>query len=383
MFGSEEEIWEFITWSFESLQEGKWPSKDWKGVLYDSSSEEGMKAGTELADGKAFYIWFVKGDLDWLVKGLWLRHYNADELCDFCPATIQAPDPGMKAMNFARGSQWKSRLRTPREWRNSARVLHFLFVKFEYLSIWNVECDDLHIKYQGVWPLVLGSILYVIVYQLLDRSPVENMNWLCAQIIDEYHSCKVKVQLHKVELSSFTDPRAPGADFPCLKGRAAEIKHITLPIRNIWKGLRTTGCVFKDGIDACLESMCEMQEITDATYRDVFLDVHEAAKYRRAVATFLENYSDLAVLADAQRTMDPRHPFLFNTIPKMHWMWHGGYKCQYIHPTRSSCCVDEDYMDFVREIVSHSVSGTPSHNVPGRFIEKVSWSMYFKNKFQV
>ena len=97
---SYQEIWRVLTWSFFWLSVGVWPEVDMYGAPYgDDRPTERDLAGTPLAGGLFAVIYSLKGDLDYFAKCLKLRHYNRNEMCDFCCCTRVGPR-GMLYNNF-------------------------------------------------------------------------------------------------------------------------------------------------------------------------------------------------------------------------------------------------------------------------------------------
>ena len=85
-------IWRVLTWSFFWLSVGVWPEVDMFGDPYgDDRPIERDLAGTPLAGGLFAVIYSLKGDLDYFAKCLKLRHYNRNEMCDFCSGTRVGP----------------------------------------------------------------------------------------------------------------------------------------------------------------------------------------------------------------------------------------------------------------------------------------------------
>ena len=77
------DVWKRLALSFK----GMWPTVDWnKRPWADESPVDKEMAGKELADGLFGVLTCLKGDLDYFAKGLGLRHYNSQAMCDFCPA---------------------------------------------------------------------------------------------------------------------------------------------------------------------------------------------------------------------------------------------------------------------------------------------------------
>ena len=66
-----------------------WNAEPWT----DAHPTEKEMAGKPLADGLFAVLLCLKGDLDYFAKALHLRHYNANEMCDMCPAHRISDDP--------------------------------------------------------------------------------------------------------------------------------------------------------------------------------------------------------------------------------------------------------------------------------------------------
>ena len=83
---------------------------------------------------------------------------------------------------FEDNAGWKSQLFTPAEWRQLERPhLHVLF-ELPYLSMLNIEPDELHILHLGTTMYLVGSVLWCLVYKLMPESPVSNMHKLWGEI---------------------------------------------------------------------------------------------------------------------------------------------------------------------------------------------------------
>eukprot|EP00969_Alexandrium_andersonii_P335789 14841560-Alexandrium_andersonii.AAC.1 len=85
-------IWRIVVWSLTALYEGKWPEKNWDGGPLTNPAHQAL-AGQYLAEGFFGVVVCLKGDLDYYTKNLGLRHYNANLMCDYCPARRDASDP--------------------------------------------------------------------------------------------------------------------------------------------------------------------------------------------------------------------------------------------------------------------------------------------------
>jgi hypothetical protein len=67
-------FWKLMKWSFDALFAGRWPSRNWDGMLYPENSSDGRRAGEPLVGSSPDHyfccIWKIKGDLDFYQKEL-------------------------------------------------------------------------------------------------------------------------------------------------------------------------------------------------------------------------------------------------------------------------------------------------------------------------
>ena len=84
---------------------------------------------------------------------------------------------------------------------------------------------------------------------------------------------------------------------------------------------------------------------------------------------FLKAYTRAGNLADTQGLL------LFSAVPKLHWMWHMAVRSAFLHPRRSACFIDEDFVKHMKQIAARCVSGTKQHLVPTKLLMKYRWGM--------
>ena len=142
---------------------------NWAKGDFETGSSDAMLAGSPLCSStERFFgvVWTIKGDLDWFAKGLGLRHYGSNQPCDFCKVNKKGP-ANMWPTNFAKRAPWKSAMTTFEEWRGALSDRHcVLFKELEYLSMHNIEPDELHIVHLGVSRYLLGSVLWLLTYSV-------------------------------------------------------------------------------------------------------------------------------------------------------------------------------------------------------------------------
>ena len=218
--GTMETLWRVMAWSLNILFSGTFPEKDWQGEAWAPGSSEAILCGTRLCSGEEPFFcvtWSIKGDLDWYAKSLHLRHYHSLEPCDYCECKKGA-NTEMWPTNFQPSAPWKDTMRSGPAWRAASGHVHTLFREITYLSVLNLECDELHILHLGVVQWFLGSVLWLLVFVIKTGYPGQNMGEVWAAILAAYEEFPNTVQMTSMGLSSFTDPKKPHAAFPKLGG---------------------------------------------------------------------------------------------------------------------------------------------------------------------
>ena len=66
---------------------------------------------------------------------------------------------------------------------------------------------------------------------------------------------------------------------------------------------------------------------------------------------------------------------LFSVVPKLHWMWHMGFKAKFLNPRRGATFIDEDFVKHMKKVAGKGVSGTPMHLVPSVVTKKYRWGL--------
>jgi len=97
------------------------------------------------------------------------------------------------------------------------------------------------------------------------------MNNLWQQISDYYSKFAVSTQFSNLTLGSFCNPAKPAADYPRLKGRGAEVKHLAKPLLAIWEKIRRPGNIEDGRIFLALRSLCQIHDVIDEYSKELFL----------------------------------------------------------------------------------------------------------------
>ena len=373
--GTEEAMGKILLWSFQALGDGVWPEKDHNGKAFSEVAPGSMhakQAGLPLADGFFGVVWLIKGDLDYLANSLHLRHYSARMPCELCPCD-NGLDQRHWASNFGPSSVWANSSYSRAQWSAlRAEVPHWLF-RLPHVSNLNIEPDELHLLHLGASMWALGSVLWLIVFRIMDRSVSENVDHLWCRIRASYDKLKPDAQYSNFSLSSFCDPTRPRAHYPKLKGRGAEVKCLVGVMAVVWEDLRDPAEPDHSLISAMLCHLVGIHSVIDEFAQSFFLTREASGKLTQRVADFLSVYTQLAHNADG------RGDLLWNLTIKFHWLWHFGQRCHYLSPRRGACLIDEDFVGKVKKVAAACAAGTKLHFIPAKVLDKMRWGRHFAN----
>ena len=375
---SMDEAWRIISWSFRALFEGKFPSTDHRGRRYTARSDpdDFARAGTLLAEGRCGVIWGIKGDLEYMWKDMYLKHYRRDDFCECCLSSIgTGVPPGMHSYNFAEDAAWRSTLHSNASWRatKTPDSLHRLFREFDFLSSCNLEVDELHTLHLGVVGYTLGSVLWLLVYRILPRGPHENCQYVWSSMCEEYRRLGSDGQLPKLDNNCFTNAKKPREHFPRLKGKAAQLKHAIEVILKVWSKECDLADAMHREVRDLLVHLTDIVKMVDAHSKDVFMSVEHARSLRGSVTSFLQLYTDLGEREDEGLDL------LWNIAPKFHWLEHFADRAFFLSPRRGACWLDESFVGVMKVAAKSCSFGTPLHRVPLALMAKYRWGRFCEN----
>ena len=375
--GTEAEIWKVLLWSLHWLYIGKWPHVDHNFKAWEPKSSQQKIAGTYLADGLRAIIYGIKGDLDFFAKTLGLRHYNANDMCELCPAHRNIEDRNMCYNNFAADAKWKRVLFTYVQWLaiHLGVPPHFVF-QILGVTHYCLEPDELHIIYLGTAQYLLGSVLWLLVFVILSGDCNENMSKVWSIIEQEYRHEHSPAQYSTLSIRQFSDAENPGKHYPKLKGKGAEVKHVVGPILRAWTLLVPDTFEQKAEISAVLETQLAMQSLLHDYSDLMMLPLAVVKQFRSLTDNFSLRYQRLAARADSDGLL------LWSQPTKFHWLWHLAERSQYLNPRRGNCMMDEDFVGHMKDIAAACADGTPLHNVPPKTIAKYMYGFSLLHKLR-
>ncbi len=190
---------------------------------------------------------------------------------------------------------------------------------------------------------------------IITGSPEDILVLVWGHINTEYYKdnpCSDKYQ--NITLSMFTDPARPRKTFPVLKGKAAEVKHLMPAL--LWAWRRSM-----DGRNPQHEQVELLLRCT--VYLDECMDIHRdsdalppGAADNFMQAGFAVN-SCMNSLQTHYASLGVNSEFLFNIVPKNHYLMHICLRAGHLNPRMAACYIGEDMMHQMRRLTAGCVRG--------------------------
>lgn len=222
-----------------NIAAGVWPSHDWKGNCLNDPRAGQPLAGIggvklilcvghscqllchwPLGGGYFACLWQIQCDLAWHPQWLLLPGHNARSPCQLCNASREEL--------FSIDHEHHPRIMTPGEWRARFQGIP------RSINLWNVpglsglhvSPDIMHTKWLGCDTYLLGSVLKL----LYDIKFQRQIGDLCHEL-ELYAPSSMHAFVHNMTEKKFSVP----GKFPCLKGRAVDVRGLTVPILELWQ----------------------------------------------------------------------------------------------------------------------------------------------------
>ena len=177
-----------------------------------------------------------------------------------------------------------------------------------------------------------------------------------------YSESGFRNQYTHFSIQSFTDPRSPKTNYPCLKGKGGEVKTLAFAMQLVWQRLvDRPGAAHREHdnkVASCLAHLLDFTNVVDTYNDENFMTLRDADHLKSSVHAFMHDYIWLALKADARELK------LFSATPKLHWLWHWAARALYLSPRRGACWGDEDLMRLFKGLAQSCAPGRQLHLVP-------------------
>lgn len=175
-----EEFFKRLRWSLYWLFLGVFPLRDHRGVPFPPGSSDARRAGQPLAAGYFGVLWSLRADLDHMAKAYKFPFWNQAEPCGLCRAN-RTDKPWTDAKTNA---AWTNTIWETRPWKEAA-ARHMLF-ELPGAGPWLFIPDIMHTLHLGVYSYFLGSVLELLVTQVLPRGVEANLAMVWERVKAEY-----------------------------------------------------------------------------------------------------------------------------------------------------------------------------------------------------
>jgi len=328
---------------------------------------DGRRAGTPLCGyGALKYFgmpFVIRGDLDWFFKTLKLNNYNSNEPCCLCTCnTTTKPWKDLR-----RAAVWLDHIWTTDSWKRAYPTPDCLLFKLDFISILCINPDWMHTMHIGVLTYAWASILWLLAYEIMEGTPVENMSAIMVGLRRFWNDNPTPGHYQGITLKMFSQANDPEGKQPQLKGTAGEIKHLSKALLHVFKAYKVRGHATYGQIALLMKKWIRMDDILDAHPPHIFprLPMDEANEFE------LLGFDSCALLTSIATfyMVDEPKP-LFNLIIKTHMLIHCAVQARYLNPRLAICYGGEDYMKHMKRMVAMSVRGTNAAQISKKLVDK-------------
>jgi hypothetical protein len=375
-YNTKNRFWKVAVWSFHALYTGFWPYDDWDNIPFTSGFHFEMR-GKPLAGGFFGVLWAVKVDLEALWKEFKLAKYDRAQPCSKCPCDTATMTPN----DFRPSAEWMKHIYTKAQWATSVWRQHEIF-KLPGVTIFTFFPDLMHCKHMGCDAYFLGSVLWMLCYEVLNGgTPTERCAYIEGIVKNYYAANKTPTQFTNLTVSMFTTEAEPNARMPKLKGRAAEVRYLNHPMLEIWRMHMDRTNMQHVQVEVGLQSSCEMEDILNAFADEIRLPSPEDDRFKTACFNYLlcsnalgHYYSQVSV---------PRK-MLFDVVPKHHQLAHCGLCALHLNPRLCWCYSGEDFMNTCKRVTSACVRGNKGALATEKFCEMYRMGLHLQfNESQI
>ena len=352
-------------------------------------AETGLNTdGTPLAGGFFLAPWMSTGDEDWDINHLKMPgHWNQNHPCRACRAD-RNPNSKHCWTYFRSDASWMSTtFLDPAEWRNWAalceRPLNPLFRPRDRgglgLGPYFVWHDRLHTVDLTICAHVNGHVLWHFAYtDLMNGSPEDNLSEIVTEIKSEYRDRRTTTQFGNIFLGMVIDPEKPNSDFPVLRGKAAEQRHLLPILCSIWRKRYRRNNQYEAHIMRILENLEIFYDTLDSKddHGTILAHLPESSVHNLRVAIDL-----ILTHVDAARaiaTAPGLNMMLWPIVPKYHKLWHIGFESQFGNPRLAMTFGGEDFVRIMKGIATASYHGTPLINRSKSIVDNYCLGMVLK-----
>jgi len=358
-----------IAHSFNAAFWGKFPDLDEDQQPFPNGSQAALRAGQSLTAGDfRLVLWTIQGDHEFFCNTMGMPHWGCQLICFECDCTR------------TEGPKCFTELRKQKQGWQKYSMEHFQatvpehpFFQIKGATAKNCTHDIMHNLFaKGVLSHLMGSILHTLCWPATGRQavpPETRLGFIFAAIQDLYKITNPTTQITNLHLKMFTDPEKPWLNWPFLKVKASECKHLLEPMFTICKNV-CDGSEHSLHRIACLEHICQFVKLIDKL--PIVLTSQQAELCQFHVHQFLGHYGWLSQWAEELGR------YAYHIVPKFHFLDHIGDSCFYINPKYTWCFKSEDFVGHIATMALSISSGNSSVAISRKLCDKYRHYMHLR-----
>lgn len=218
------------------------------------------------------------------------------------------------------------------------------------MSALSVGYDLMHAKYLGCDQYLYGSVLYILVFDVLPGSAQQSLNMVWNFMKAYYKKNCPRVRYRNFsKLTMFIRKK----DFPKLRGKAAEVKAFGPLLLQMWTAFSNKNKPEHKLIRLLLKKNVKFDETLDqhptSDYYNLPSEVHkEFVEDAFSVAQMHKQLNEIYAAQDMK---------VFNVTAKTHCVLHIAMAAEWVHPGLYWCYSGEDFMRVIQVLLQSCVRG--------------------------
>ena len=361
---TEDVVWRHIVWSLYWAYQGVHPDRSPHNVLYIDPARMAL-AGSPLMGGLFLVIWVLSGDLDYMLKRLFLSDYNSRLPRSLCECnTSDTP----RTDHLDGIALWQLKLWTNLAYAHAHPRRHRVLRHLPGVGVTNYIPDIMHVKPLGTDKSFVGSALRNLTHHILPSDFNGNLSRMWNDILAEYGSQGVTTRFQYL-----THRMIQGASKKTLelRGKAAQMRSLIPVLINVFSTHMDvnndqhrdvlTGLVCSARIDQLLEDHKDKPRSPPVARKD----------FREMCFQFVSAQAALVAF------YHPDIP-LHNIATKTHYLMHLGMISDWMNPSQGACWRGEDMMRVSRRLLASSAHGSKPEQIQRSAMDKYCRALGFE-----
>ena len=251
--------------------------------------------------------------------------------------------------NYKRDAPWTATIWSPSTWKIWADRSPCELFRLDWFSALNIAPDWMHCKYLGCDQFFYASVLFLLTHVMLPSDIHTNMLQVWSEIQAVYRSAQISNRYRYLNtIRMFLRPKT---NLLKLRGNAAEIRFLHLPLLRIWEAHMLPALQVHRKIHLALKLNALLESILIDIKGYVALPPEAALQFDESVSGFL------VLLADLKAHFADNDIPLFNLTEKTHFMQHSARMGATVNPRLLWAFAGEDQQRRAQKLAETCMKG--------------------------